>query len=419
MFELKFLTRRMVWNFAVCLLIMAGVVLPLPAFASPAQNQQAAQGRVAQQAVGVIKAISGNTITLKPDAGADVSAAVSDATRIVRVAPGQTDLKNAAPLKLGDLQTGDRILVRGNLSGDGKSIVASGVIAMKRSDVDAKQQRDRDDWQKRGIGGIVSGVDVAAKTITLSLAGTAGGNTVTIHVPKEAVLRRYAPDSVQFDDAKPSTLEEIKPGDQVRARGARSADGSEFAAEEIVSGAFRNIAGLVTLVDKANDTVTVNDLITKKSVLVKVTPQSQVVKLTPPIAQGIAARAKGAQQGTSASGGGAAGSGKAPTNQNAGSGPAGSGSDVANAGAARQRGAQADLQQVVNRMPKADLADFQKGDAVMIVSTEGTASGGATAILLLGGVEPILAASPAGSQSMTLSPWSIGGGGGDAGEPNQ
>jgi hypothetical protein len=55
------------------------------------------------------------------------------------------------------------------------------------------------------------------------------------------------------------------------------------------------------------------------------------------------------------------------------------------------------------------LADFQKGDAVMIVSTEGTASGGVTAITLLGGVEPILEASPSGGSAILLSPWSIGG----------
>ena len=67
-------------------------------------------------------------------------------------------------------------------------------------------------------------------------------------------------------------------------------------------------------------------------------------------------------------------------------------------------------------MPAATLADFQKGDAVMIVSTESGESGKVTAISLLGGVEPILAAAPSNSQAMTLSPWSLGGepAGGDA-----
>ncbi len=66
----------------------------------------------------------------------------------------------------------------------------------------------------------------------------------------------------------------------------------------------------------------------------------------------------------------------------------------------------------MNRLPASTLADFQKGDAVMVVSTQGTDAGGVTAITMLGGVEAILAAAPAGNaaQAMTLSPWSLGGG---------
>jgi hypothetical protein len=63
-------------------------------------------------------------------------------------------------------------------------------------------------------------------------------------------------------------------------------------------------------------------------------------------------------------------------------------------------------------LPPATLADFQKGDAVMIVSTEGV-GGEVTAITLLGGVEPILAASPGGGEPMRLSPWTLGAGAGE------
>ena len=38
---------------------------------------------------------------------------------------------------------------------------------------------------------------------------------------------------------RPST--QIQPGDQLRARGEKSADGTEITAEEVVSGTFRNI----------------------------------------------------------------------------------------------------------------------------------------------------------------------------------
>jgi len=69
-------------------------------------------------------------------------------------------------------------------------------------------------------------------------------------------------------------------------------------------------------------------------------------------------------------------------------------------------------------MPAATLADLQKGDAVMVVATEGGANGVATVITLLGGVEPILEASPKSSASTILSPWSLGtGAGGEAATP--
>ena len=81
----------------------------------------------------------------------------------------------------------------------------------------------------------------------------------------------------------------------------------------------------------------------------------------------------------------------------------------------RSGGGSGDLQQAISRMRLATLGDLQKGDAVMIVSTEGGANGVLTVITLLGGVEPILEASPKSSASTILSPWSLGTGAG--GEP--
>ena len=59
-------------------------------------------------------------------------------------------------------------------------------------------------------------------------------------------------------------------------------------------------------------------------------------------------------------------------------------------------------------MPAATLADLQKGDAVMLVATEGSSTAPSTVITLLGGVEPILQASPKNAASTILSPWSLG-----------
>ena len=249
------------------------------------------------QQVGTVKAINGNTLTLTSDAGAEVTVAVQDTTKIVQVAPGQKDLKSAVAIHLADLQPGDRILVRSRNSPDTKTSTAVGIIAMKATDVAAKKKQENEDWQKRGIGGLVSAVDPPAGTITISTGAGPTAKSVAIHTTKNTILRRYAPDSVKFDDAKPAPLDQIKPGDQLRARGTKSADGAEFQADEIVWGTFRNIAGIITSVDSSAGTIALTDLITKKPVVVKVTEQSQLRKLPERMAQFIAFRLKGAAGG--------------------------------------------------------------------------------------------------------------------------
>lgn len=73
-----------------------------------------------------------------------------------------------------------------------------------------------------------------------------------------------------------------------------------------------------------------------------------------------------------------------------------------------------DLQQLLNRLPAAPLSDFQKGDAVMIVATAAPKDAQATAITILGGVEPLLQGTTQEQASSILSPWSLSSGGGDA-----
>jgi hypothetical protein len=354
------------------------------------------------KAVGTVKALSGNVMTLTTDTGSTVSVLVPDSTRMLRIAPGQKDLKDASRIQLQDVQVGDRILARGQPSDDGKSVVASSIVVMKESDVTAKQERDREDWQKRGVGGLVSKVDPGNGTITLSAPAVGDAKPVTIHLSKSTIFRRYSPDSVKFDDAKPGTLDQIVAGDQLRGRGVRSADGSELAAEEIVSGAFRNIAGTVVSIDAGNNTVSVMDLVAKKPMTLRVTADSQLRKLPSMVAQRIALRLRGGSPDA------------APIT----SAPGGSSSDAkpgqtmpgGNAGSSRP-GGPPDFQQMLKRMPAVALADLQKGDAVMIVATQGTTSTQPTAITLLSGVEPILSASPNSSRAaMLLSPWNLGGG---------
>lgn len=405
--------RILIRRISVCTTsaILGAALMAVRAGATPGgAAAQAAQAQVARQ-VGVIKSINGTAITLGTDAGAEISVQVASNAIMVRVAPGQTDLKNAEHIQLSDLHVGDRVLVRGQASSDAKSFVAIGVISMSRSDVQAQQQHDREDWQKRGIGGLVSSVDSGTGTITISTAAVGGTKTVAIHTTPSTILRRYAAGSIQFDDAKPAPIGQIKPGDQLRARGERSADGSEFAAVEVVSGSFRNIAGTIRSVDVKENVVTVMDLIAKKPFSVKITGQSQLRVLPPEMAQRVAFRFKGTRN-------------AAPPSQGAAGPPAQSASPNGGeyrggAGGGRAGGGQADFQQIVSRVPPAAITDFKKDDAVMVVATQGADEGDVTAITMLGGVEPILTAAPTASQAMTLSPWSLGGAPAMAGDDAQ
>jgi hypothetical protein len=372
----------------------------------------------ATRPVGTIKSIAGKTIVLTTDAKSEVTVQVQDDAKLVRVEPGEKDLKNAVPLQLQDLQAGDRILVRGKLADDGKTVLAASIIAIKSGDIATKQAHERDEWQRHGVGGLVKSVDTANGAITVSTNAMGVAKDVTVQTSKQTVLRRYAPNSVKFDDAAPAPIDQIKVGDQLRARGTRNADGTQLTADEVVSGTFRNIAGTVSSIDASAGTITVMDLIVKKSIMVKVTSDTQLRKLTPAIAQGIAMRLKSGSTDAPAGSAGATAT-NAPPSKPADAAPGGqSGGQGGQAGGTGRPGGAAggarggDLGQMLSRMPAATLADLQKGDAVMIVTTEGTQEGGATAITLLAGVEPLLQASGASS---ILTPWSMSGApGGDA-----
>jgi hypothetical protein len=367
-------------------------------------------------ALGTIKSISPNSLVLNTDSGSEVHIQLPADVKVVRVPPGSKDLKEATAIQTSDLQLGDRVLVQMKPSEDANSPIAVRVVAMKKADIAEKQSKEREEWQRHGIGGLVKSADPATGTVTVGTLSASGPKDVVVHVTSATILRRYAPGSVKFDDAKTAPIGEIHAGDQLRARGSRSAEGSDFTADEIVSGSFRNIGGTVTAVDASSGTLTVNDIASKKQIELKVTADSQLRKLSPMIAQRIAARLKGEPSATAATAPGQAPSAAAPpTGVPASANPNG-GPGAPSGGPARTGGG--DMQQMLSRLPASPLSDFQKGDAVMIVATSGQPGAQATVITLLGGVESILQSSTQGQAASILSPWSLNqGGGGDAGTP--
>jgi hypothetical protein len=401
------------WTGLIAIFFTLSLGRPWP---SDAQTAPSGGASVAK-AVGTIKSVEAGSLTIAAESGGEVTATLTGSTRILRVPPGEKDLKNATPLQPQDLQPGDRVLIRGQAAGDGHTITALAVVVMKQADVSAQHQRERDDWQKRGVDGLVDKVDAASGTITIS-SGIVSKRSIVVHATKDTIVRRYAPDSVKFDDAKPAPLDQIKTGDQLRARGTRSPDGNELTAEEIVSGTFRNIAGTITSTDAANNTLTVHDVIAKASVVVRISSDSQMKKLPPEMAQRFAARLKGGTGGYGDAAGQNRGGQNAPP-QNANSEGAPAAGEPRGPDAESRRGAGVggngppDLQRILNRLPSSKLADLEKGEAVVILATQGSDAGTVTAIQLVAGVEPILTASPSRSSYTLLSPWSLSTSGGE------
>jgi hypothetical protein len=259
---------------------------------------------------------------------------------------------------------------------------------MTQADLAKKHEADHAEWKKRGVSGVITALNPESKEITISVRNREGLKPLAIPASGTVDLRRYAPDSVLFSDAKPSAFAEFKVGDQVRALGTKSEDGTRLTPEFIVAGAFRNIAATVISLDAAAKTIKITDLDTKKPLLVRIAPESTLKRLQPFVANMLAARLNGPAAG-------------AQVGPGAGARPGGSPGG----------GGGGDMEQMIERMPPLNLAELKAGDALIISSTVGAEADKITAITLLAGVEPILTSAPKGRQGMVLGNWNLGGGG--------
>jgi hypothetical protein len=346
----------------------AGIVTMCAALAA-GQTQQ--RTRV----MGTITDARTSGATLKTDAGTEIAVVFGAQTRFQKVAPGEKDLTKAQTITVTDLASGDRVLARGIASEDGKTLAAQSVIVMSANDIASKNEKERAEWAHRSLAGLVMATDPAKKEIQIRIPALFGeAHTATVVLKDATVLRRYAPDSVRFADAKPSTLAEIAPGDQLRALGDKSEDGSRITADEIISGNFRTVAGKVTSLDAAAGEVQIKDLDSGAALIIKVTADSRLRRLP--------------QFGMGPMGGGAPGAmpGGAP---GAGAGRAPGGFAPAGPGGARH-GAP-DLQQMLERMPATTLNEIKPGETVVVSSTSSTSPDHLTAVTLLAGADALIA----------------------------
>lgn len=369
--------RKSLFIFALILLMTAGSVVN-------AQTGTRADAALAQtgdpnitlnSVIGEVKAIDAATrqITVQTDAGSVVTATVSDTTAYLRVAPGAKDLTNATKITFADVAEGDRVMARGKVSDDTKTVPVKTLIIMTKADIAKKQDAERAEWRRRGILGVVAAINPASKEITITTRSMAGTAPVVIPVTEKVEMKRYAPDSIKFGDAQPSTLDELKVGDQLRALGERSPDGAKFTAEKIVSGSFRTVAGTVTAIDPTTGEIKINDL-EKKQPLTVVVKQDAVLRKIP--AAGEMMMFGG---GAGARSGGAAGGQPQPAGGQTGPG-----------GGMRPGGGGPNIDAMLERLPTIALADVKTGDTIIVSSTKGADPSRLTAITLVSGADILL-----------------------------
>src|SRR6267142_2802384 len=280
-------------------------------------------GITTSRVIGEVKSIDKAQIVVKTDAGSPVNVILSDATSYLRLAPGDTDLSKGTKITLADIAEGDRVLARGKVADDHKSVPARTVVVMTKGDIAKKQEAERAEWRRRGILGVISTIKPETKEITISTRAAAGPQPVIIPVSEKIDLKRYAPDSIKFSDAKPSTFEELKVGDQVRALGEKSTDGTHFTAERVVTGAFRTVAGTVTAVNATTGEIKISDLEKKQPLTIVIKGDSVLRKF--PSASEMGGMMGGRGPGGAGPGGGAPAGGAGAQGQQpqAGNKPAG------------------------------------------------------------------------------------------------
>ena len=224
--------------------------------------------------------------------------------------------------------------------------------------------------QRQRVFGVVTAVDAARKLIVVRARRGEEFEAVTLDASGGARFLRFAPDSLRAADAQPSSFADLKVGDTLRATGERSADAARFMPDEIITGSFTRVIGIVSSVNPARGELTVRNEQTGQTVTVAVGQRSTLKRVTPEFERTVAERVRRAAREAEQRASGESAARQANSNDNA-----------------RREGERrgASLQQMFESLPAVTVADLKKGEAVVVTATPGTDSSHATAATLVTG----------------------------------
>ena len=324
------------------------------------------------------------SIVVKADNGQSVTARLTPDTIAQRIVPGEKDLKKAVSVQVSDVAIGDRVL----LTMDGEAGGALRIIVMSATDISKRNEADRLEWTRRGVNGIVA--SHKGDEIVLKIRGLTSETQATVTVGPKTTFKKYSADSVKFSDAVEAKLADVAPGDQLRARGTKSEDGAKVQADEVVFGTFMVKGGTITAINPETKEVTVKELTGKKSLVIRLTADSQLKRMPDMAAMMIGGR------------GGPPGG--MPGGMPGGAPPGGRGMPGAPGGF--------DIGQMVERMPQARIEDLKAGETIVVSSASNAKNDHITAILLLGNAEALLQMAAASGGGRGGASGSMGGMGG-------
>src|SRR5712692_1043778 len=197
--------------------IAAVFLIPAIALSGPGQSVQqttADRGRV----IGEITAVdvSAGRVTIKSDFGDVTSILINGETTVLSVAPGEHSLEKALRISISDLNPGDRLYARYGPDAD-QVAPARQLVVMSAAHIKKRQNEEKEAWQKRSISGVVVALNPKTREITIVSPQREGIKQIIVSASKVQRFRRYAPESIKFSEARPSSFAELRPGDQLRA----------------------------------------------------------------------------------------------------------------------------------------------------------------------------------------------------------
>jgi len=329
------------------------------------------------QLVGEVMSVdkTANQVSIKTKGNEVVALSLDQNTDYKRVPPGETTLNKAVAVTMAEMSVGDQVYARGMISDNGNRAPVRQLVIMSHADIARKHEQERAEWQKRGIVGSIKAINPTTKEISVTARVPEGTRQITI-TPGDAVrYRRYEPESVKFSSALPSSFTELKVGDQIRALGDKSADGTHFTAEEIVSGTFRTLVGTITEVNPTTAEIKINELNTRKPLTVVTKEESMVRRMSPELIAMLVPKKGQPSPGT-----------QAPPAR------------------ASEPSANKNVEEEIEKLKTQAISELQPGEMVIVTSTIGKDASRLTAIALISGVNPLVKALQANSPPAAKGP---------------